>query len=382
VDHGRRRRIWDRAFTPAAVKSYRPLLHNRLVQLTEQLDARVGKPLDLAEWMSFLSVDFMGDFAYGGMFNSVTQGVDHAGVHDAGVVLLGASETLGTLPWLRPIVARLIQYRPPAFRDLAIRVVESRQEKGTSFRDLFYYLVSRCCWWFLLSSVNLSVNSQLNEDGEGTHPPLNRPTLAGEAMLALVAGSDTTGTALANAMYYLMTHPDCMSRLRAELDCAAGEGAAYDIDIEEDKLVDLKYLQAVINETLRLQPALPNGAQRMPPHNGGPVVVAGQYVASPINLRYFCTHYFSVWYLWEPPSRSRLGLVSWLLAYLRHAYRRTQYIVTPATSCRTLKPSGQSVGCRRVWQRHTHADKSLSSIKRRICRSATVRRFHIHHHTF
>jgi hypothetical protein len=118
------------------------------VQLTEQLDARVSKPLDLAEWMSFLSVDFMGDFAYGGMFNSVTQGVDHAGVHDAGVVLLGASETLGTLPWLRPIVARLIQYRPPAFRDLAIRVVESRQEKGTSFRDLFYYLVSRCSWCF------------------------------------------------------------------------------------------------------------------------------------------------------------------------------------------------------------------------------------------
>jgi cytochrome P450 len=103
-------------------------------------------------------------------------------------------------------------------------------------------------------------------------------------MLALVAGSDTTGTALANAMYYLMTHPDCMSRLRAELDCAAGEGTAYDIDIEEDKLVDLKYLQAVINETLRLQPALPNGAQRMPPHNGGPVVVAGQYVASPITF--------------------------------------------------------------------------------------------------
>jgi hypothetical protein len=122
-----------------------------------------------------------------------------------------------------------------------------------------------------------NIDRQLNEDGENAHGlTLSKPTIVSEAMLALIAGSDTTGTALANAMFYLMTHQECLARLRIELDAAAGEGAAYDVEIEIDKLAELKYLQAVINETLRLQPAVPNGVQRTPPEEGGPVLVAGQ----------------------------------------------------------------------------------------------------------
>jgi cytochrome P450 len=118
----------------------------------------------------------------------------------------------------------------------------------------------------------------LNEDGEGTHAPLSKATLVGEAMLALIGGSDTTATTLSNTLFYLMTHPVCMARLRRELDAVAGEQAAYDVEIGAEKLAGAKYLQAVINETLRLQPVAPSGVQRTPPKNGGPVLVAGQCV--------------------------------------------------------------------------------------------------------
>jgi cytochrome P450 len=81
-------------------------------------------------------------------------------------------------------------------------------------------------------------------------------------------------------MFYLITHPESMTRLRAELDAAAAAaaaaGSALNVDIEADKLAELPYLKAVISETLRLQPAVPNGVQRMPPDEGGPVLVAGQ----------------------------------------------------------------------------------------------------------
>jgi cytochrome P450 len=65
------------------------------------------------------------------------------------------------------------------------------------------------------------------------------------------------------------------SRLRAELDAAAGEGAPYDMTIAADRLPQLKYLQAIINETLRLHPAVPNGIQRTAPHVNGVIPVAG-----------------------------------------------------------------------------------------------------------
>jgi cytochrome P450 len=105
---------------------------------------------------------------------------------------------------------------------------------------------------------------------------MNTATLASEAGLAIVPGSDTTSTALANMIFYLIQYPSYFRRLRDEVDAAAGEGAAYDVDIDSDQLVNLKFLQAVINETIRLQPAIPNGVQRTPPKEGGPVLVAGQ----------------------------------------------------------------------------------------------------------
>jgi cytochrome P450 len=271
VEHSKRRKIWDRAFTPAAVKSYEPLLQKRVAQLMQELSNRSNQPVDLAEWTSFMSMDFMGDFAYGGMFDSMAHGAETTGAREVMIKIVTTADAIGTLPWLRPIFVQLIKYGNPFFQNAAMAVVNKRLEKGSEYRDLFYYLVGHpAC--LPSSRACIDLEAQLNEDGEGTHPSLNKPTLASEAVLAILAGSDTTATALANAMYYLMTHPTCMTRLRAEVDAAADPGT----EIDADKLVELSYLQAVISETLRLQPAIPNGVQRMPPHHGGPVIVAGQ----------------------------------------------------------------------------------------------------------
>jgi cytochrome P450 len=104
-------------------------------------------------------------------------------------------------------------------------------------------------------------------------------TLANEASLVMIAGAETTGAALSNALFYLITHPQCMTRLRAELDQLAGNDSSIDgsesDSLDLSKLSELKYLQAVINETLRLMPAVPNGVQRTYPQGNDPVLVAG-----------------------------------------------------------------------------------------------------------
>jgi cytochrome P450 len=276
AEHSRRRRIWEPAFTPTAIKSYAAPLRTRVEQLSAQLSARLGTPLDIAEWLGFLTIDFMGDFAFGSLFNLITDGADHRGIHKHGVDGLRGVEVLGTIPWIRPLV--LARPNPSIKKRFAVAlgVVEKRQQERSERRDLSYYLVRPAL--APLHRIPLT-RAQMNEGGKGPHPGMTTETLAREGMLALFAGADTTSTTMAGVLFYLMTHPACFRRLRAELDGAAGDGAPYNVPIEGDALVGLKYLDAVINETLRLQPAVPSGVQRVPPRDSGPVLVVGQYVS-------------------------------------------------------------------------------------------------------
>jgi cytochrome P450 len=140
--HATRRKIWDRAFTTAALKSYEPLLDSRVAELVENLTSRCGQVVDLALWVSLLTLDFMGDFAYGGAFNNMKDGADSSGMRSitAGAALI--SEALGTIPWVRPFVLTLPQTQAKVLNDASLGVAERRKAKGASARDLFYYLVS------------------------------------------------------------------------------------------------------------------------------------------------------------------------------------------------------------------------------------------------
>jgi cytochrome P450 family 135 len=76
-----------------------------------------------------------------------------------------------------------------------------------------------------------------DEDGK----PMSDGELRDELVTLLLAGHETTATAVAWAVERLVRHPDKLARLTAEID--AGEG--------ED------YMQAVVNETLRVRPVVP-----------------------------------------------------------------------------------------------------------------------------
>ncbi|KAG6874015.1 hypothetical protein C0995_007972 [Termitomyces sp. Mi166 len=77
--------------------------------------------------------------------------------------------------------------------------------------------------------------------------------LRDETLNILLAGRDTTTNSISYAIYMLAKHPNVLSRLRNEILSKVGSvrRPTYD-DMRE-----MKYLRAVINETLRLYPAVP-----------------------------------------------------------------------------------------------------------------------------
>jgi cytochrome P450 family 135 len=104
-----------------------------------------------------------------------------------------------------------------------------------------------------------------HEDGQ----PMSDVEIRDELMTLLLAGHETTATALAWAVERLVRHPDAQARLTDEI--RAGEH---------------QFRDAVVKETLRLRPVIPAVARRLtaPMNIGGVRLPAGVTVAPSIYL--------------------------------------------------------------------------------------------------
>lgn len=72
--------------------------------------------------------------------------------------------------------------------------------------------------------------------------------------------SDTTAATLTTLFFELAKKPELQRTLQSELDALS--------NLSTDQLTGLKYLDAIINETLRLHPVVPSGLQRQTPPEG------------------------------------------------------------------------------------------------------------------
>jgi cytochrome P450 len=107
-------------------------------------------------------------------------------------------------------------------------------------------------------------------DGEGQ--ALTERELRDELLTLLVAGHETTATALSWALYWLASRPEVQERLRQELlEARPGPEAP----LEASSLLRLPYLQAVCNETLRIYPV---AMLTFPRRLEAPLTMAGHHL--------------------------------------------------------------------------------------------------------
>lgn len=104
--------------------------------------------------------------------------------------------------------------------------------------------------------------------------------IAAHASDFVIAGSDTTATTLATAIYYLLRDESTMARLTSEIRSAFRKYA----DITYSSTASLPYLRAVILEALRLYPPVPMGLARLVPEGGD--TVDGLFLPGGVSL--FC----------------------------------------------------------------------------------------------
>lgn len=116
-----------------------------------------------------------------------------------------------------------------------------------------------------------------DEDGR----PMPDEELRDELVTLLVAGHETTATALSWALRWLLDSPSLVSRLRGDLE---NEGALP--NLEPDRIARAPLLDAVVRETLRMQPVIPMVGRELqrPARIGGYDLDAGTPVIASIYL--------------------------------------------------------------------------------------------------
>ncbi|GJE94949.1 cytochrome P450 [Phanerochaete sordida] len=254
--HGARRKPWIKAMSSTSLKNFEPIVKMKAQELVDELAKRQGQEIDISEWMHYFGFDFMGHLAFGRELGLLKKGKDHEGMIQIIEEGIYGAGVISHMPWLLPFVACF----PPLLKGLrkvqnmGRNFASERLAKGSTSKDIYYFMT---------------------EDEGASQPRFTQEEIEADGMVAIVAGSDTTTTVLSNVCYFLLRHPACAARLRAEIDATfpPGEDA-----MDFARQAEMPYLNACINEALRLLPPGLGGFQRTVKRGTGGVMVGPHFV--------------------------------------------------------------------------------------------------------
>ncbi|KAF5310744.1 hypothetical protein D9619_007782 [Psilocybe cf. subviscida] len=259
--HTQLRKPWNKAFSAEPLKGYEVALIRRIRQMntqlrliTEESKDGVGK-IDASKWICYFAFDFIGDIAFGGGFDLIKEGDKDGAFHsmEKALVLPGIAQHI---PWAYKFVRSLpgMGTSLGKFIEFGMGHALRRFRMEVKEKDLFYYM----------------------SEASGSNLESELPMIISNALLAIIAGSDTSSLTLSCVVHLLLANPAAYRRLQQEVDKTFGEHDIPNFDVEVDRddeeeetrynevLTAMPYLNAVINEGLRLFPAVPTGLQRAP----------------------------------------------------------------------------------------------------------------------
>lgn len=258
VDHARMRRVLSHGFSENAIRGQEPMVQVLVALLVQRLRERSherGK-VDISGLLEWALFDITGDLVFGESFGCLQKNESHPWVALLDGFLRYATyfAVLKQFPRLNYVIRRLLPasllQKLSDHQRLAIERINRRLESGSDRDDILNIILKH----------------------NGTEREMSREDIYSNANLLILAGSETTSTAIAGCVYFLAQNPQVQYSLKNEI-CSR---FACEEEITFEALSNLTYLTAVLDESMRLYPAVPNFTPRVTPSGGA--VVAGHFV--------------------------------------------------------------------------------------------------------
>ncbi|KAH7126579.1 benzoate 4-monooxygenase cytochrome-like protein P450 [Dendryphion nanum] len=263
--HLRNRRALMGAFTEHAIAEHAPILEGIVEMMMDKFKKAVANDqgnavVDVVDWLNFLAFDISGALSFGESFHSVENGRAHPWVEIScnfgkGIVMIAS------VNFFKPL-DKLMKFAIPA------RMLEQMNYHKQLVHEKF---LQRLAMEHKAKAQDYvgSIMAYNEEKGEVKIPTSE---IEQNMTLLIFAGSETTSTAMSAILNQLVRSPDAMRKATEEVRCTFGS----EDDITVASVGKLEYLDAAIQEGIRLGPPASIGIPRVVPKSGEKI--AGQWV--------------------------------------------------------------------------------------------------------
>nr|XP_055195914.1 cytochrome P450 3A12 [Nyctereutes procyonoides] len=239
----RMRTLLSPTFTTGKLKEMFPIIGQYGDVLVSNLrkEAEKGKAINLKDVFGAYSMDVITSTSFGVNIDSLNHPQDPFVENTKKLLKFDFLDPLFfsilLFPFLTPVFEILNIWLFPKkvtdfFRKSVERMKESRLKDKQKHRVDF---------------LQLMINSQNSKEMD-THKVVSDLELVAQSIIFIFAGYETTSSCLSFLMYELATHPDVQQKLQEEIDATFPNKAAPTYEA----LVQMEYLDMVLNETLRL----------------------------------------------------------------------------------------------------------------------------------
>ncbi|KRT82922.1 cytochrome P450, partial [Oryctes borbonicus] len=206
--------------------------------------SKKGEPLDIKEILACYTTDVIGSCAFGIECNSFKDPDAEFRVYGRKMFAAGVRDTI--LQFIVVCAPSLIHYLPLSF-------THSDVEKFfiNSVKSILDYRRSNDVKRNDFMQMFLALQQKAEADGT---EPFTLNEIAAQAFIFFLAGFETSSTTMTFCLHELAFNPDIQEKLREEIKEAYKKCNG---ELTYDVVMEMKYLDQVVNETLRKYPPVP-----------------------------------------------------------------------------------------------------------------------------